>query len=198
MTETAPATSTTAAPEPPPFMTGRIPFWAAVGITAVVSLPLGLYLGKLDLPLWVAFIVWGQYFAMGGSPRVLVKILPNFIAGAVWTGLGTLLYVWLLSRAIISDPTANSLFALGVALFVTLGILVWAMRFGWPFANEALPLFQGATLLLAVDFTGKAWPLSTDPYFTVALAAATTVVAGVAGGLLGWFNEVITFPAGRR
>lgn len=60
MTQPAPAASAAGPPEPPAFMTGRIPFWAAVGFTAVISLPLGLYLGKLNLPLWVAFIVGGQ------------------------------------------------------------------------------------------------------------------------------------------
>lgn len=60
MTQPAPAASGAVAPEAPAFMTGRIPFWAAVGFTAVISLPLGLYLGKLNLPLWVAFIVGGQ------------------------------------------------------------------------------------------------------------------------------------------
>lgn len=100
---------------------------------------------------------------MGGSPRALGKIFPNFIVGAAWTGLGTLFYIWLLSREVLADPIGNSMLALSVALFVTLGVLAWAMRFGWPFANEALPLFLGATLLLAVQFTGKAWPPGDRP-----------------------------------
>ena len=182
---------------PPAFLTGRIPFWLAVAITAVVSLPFGIFLGNYNLPLWVAFIVWGQYYALGASPRILKTIYPNFVCGAVWTGLCTLLFVWLSAQAFLADPNWNLMFSLSVFLFVCLGILVWAMNFGWPFANTALPLFQGATIFLAVYFTGKGWPLVTDPYLTVIVATLTTVVAGLAGGLLGVFNEIITFPRRR-
>ena len=40
-----------------------IPFWLAVSITVMFILPLGLYFGQYSLPLWVAFIVWAEYFA---------------------------------------------------------------------------------------------------------------------------------------
>jgi hypothetical protein len=186
--------ATSASAELPAFLTGRIPFWLAVAITAIVSLPFGLYLGKFNLPLWVSFIVWGQYFALGASPRVLRTIYPNYIFGALWTALCTPIYVWLAGLSLFPDPIFNTFFSLSVYLFICLGILVWLMNFGWLIANTGLPLFQGATLLLAVYFTGSQWQLSKDPYVVVLLAGLTTVVAGVAGGLFGWFNEVITFP----
>lgn len=56
-----------------------IPFWLAVAITAIVFLPLTMFLGKYNIPLWVSFIVWAEFFAFGANVKDAGKlILPAF------------------------------------------------------------------------------------------------------------------------
>ena len=67
----------------PPVMRDRVPIWLAVAITVAVSLPFGLWLGDYNLPLWVAFIVWAEYFVLGGTPSALKVIIPAFMIGVL-------------------------------------------------------------------------------------------------------------------
>ena len=34
-----------------------------------VSLPFGIWLSRWNLPIWVSFIVWAEYFALGAKGR---------------------------------------------------------------------------------------------------------------------------------
>lgn len=58
-----------------------IPLWLAVAITVVVSLPFGIWLNRWNLPIWVSFIVWAEYFALGAKAAVLIKIVPAYLSG---------------------------------------------------------------------------------------------------------------------
>ena len=69
-----------------------IPLWLAVAITVVVSLPFGIWLGKLNLPLWAAFIVWAEYFALGAKPSALKIMVPAYTLGVIGGALICLLY----------------------------------------------------------------------------------------------------------
>lgn len=64
-----------------------IPLWLAVAITVLVSIPFGLWLGKWSFTLWVAFIVWAEYFQYGAKPSAIKIILPSYTYGAVVTGI---------------------------------------------------------------------------------------------------------------
>ena len=65
-----------------------IPLWLAAAITVVVSLPFGLWLGDWNLPLWIAFIVWAEYFALGAKPKVLTTIIPRSVKVSEAPGFG--------------------------------------------------------------------------------------------------------------
>src|SRR5512147_2394179 len=69
------------APGAAPPTVDRVPLWLASSITVVVSLPFGLWLGDFNLPLWVAFIVWAEYFQLGAKPVVLRTIIPAYLIG---------------------------------------------------------------------------------------------------------------------
>ena len=64
-----------------PATRNRVPLWLAISITVVVSLPFGLWLGDYNLPLWVSFIVWAEYFVLGAKPAALKVIIPAFLIG---------------------------------------------------------------------------------------------------------------------
>jgi hypothetical protein len=174
----------------------RVPFWLAVAISVVVTFPAALYFGRFAMPLWAVFVVWAEYFVLGAKPEALRVMWPNFIYGSLGVTVGTLLYAWIQSWGLIGDPKANTLFALVIAYFVLFCVLLKTMEFGWSFASTGLPLFNGVALTLGVFFTGTYWPLfeTTNLYAIALLSSLTAIAAGIMGGVVGWFNMVITFP----
>ncbi len=176
-----------------------IPLWLAVAITVVVSLPFGLYLNKwsgglnvYNIPLWVAFIVWAEYFALGAKPSALKTLVPAFIAGVLLTAL-TMFANKYLTDAMPKDWTEGANLALAISLFIGVGAMVYIMRF-WPvLANGSLPYFNGISVLLGVYFTNSI-PAGTDPYVAPWMAAVVAIAGGLLGAALGWFNITITFP----
>lgn len=175
-----------------------IPLWLAVAITVVVSLPFGLWLDNIggnlsliNLPLWVAFVVWASYFALGAKPDALTKIIPSFSLAVVLTAATMFAFVWLSDGIIPADWPEGT--ALAIALFIGVGLMVYIMRF-WPVLQAgSLPFFNGISMLLGVYFTGSI-PAGTDPYMAPWIAAIVTIAAGLLGAFLGWFNVTITFP----
>jgi hypothetical protein len=174
-----------------------IPLWLAVAITVVVSLPFGLYLDNIsgdlkliNLPLWVAFIVWAEYFALGAKPEALRLIVPAFTLAVILTAAAMWAYVALNDRIPAGWPEGS---ALAIALFIGVAVIVFIMRF-WPTLQAgSLPYFNGISMLLGVYFTGSI-PANTDPYLAPWMAALVTILAGLLGCFLGWFNVTITFP----
>lgn len=134
----------------------RIPLPWAVSLMLLVVLPLTFYLGEWNFPLWVSFIVWAEYFALGAKLSTWKSILPSLSFGALiaalWcgsaTGLGQLIESYL--------GTLHSLY-LGYAVtnlfWVTL--LVYACQWTESFRSGTLAVFNGFTLYLAVYFTGS-------------------------------------------
>ncbi len=165
-----------------------IPLWLAVAITVVVSLPFGLFLGKYNLPLWVAFIVWAEYFALGAKPDALRVIIPAFSLGAILTAAAMFVTVLL-------APLLSLNLALAVSLFVGVGFMVYIMRYSDVLGKGSLPYFNGISMLLAVYFTAS-YPdaATTAPLVQPWVAAIWVILADILGSLLGWFNVTITFP----
>ncbi len=177
-----------------------IPLWLASAITVCVSLPFGIWLGKYSLPLWVAFIVWAEYFQLGARPAALRIIVPAYLLGV--SGAALLLVGYALTAQAAGDIqlfVANDLAQLA-AFFVGFCILIWAMRFAPITQVGSLSFFNGISMLLGVYFTHSyiaAADLTYDAA-TYATSVEMPVVAGVGaalagllGAFLGWFNVLI-------
>jgi hypothetical protein len=188
-----------------------IPLWLAVAITVCVSLPFGIWLDKLDLPLWAAFIVWAEYFALGAKPGALKTMVPAYTLGVIGVALIGLFYqainkIWSNPGDTLVDFGLQKLTydqtALFVAFFIGFCILIYAMKFHPVMQTGSLPFFNGITMFLACYFTGTflGWfkDFSIDagwmPYAVVIFCAITAWLGGMLGAFLGWFNVVITFP----
>jgi hypothetical protein len=176
----------------------RVPLWLAVAITVVVSLPFGLWLGDYNLPLWVSFIVWAEYFVLGGTPAALRVIIPAYLLGVLGaTGVTT--FTAVLERMLDgAGLVAEDDVAAFAGLFVGFCVFLYAVR--WVplplFGSASLPFFNGVSMMLGVLFTSAfitAAPAGVDPILEPAVAAVGAGLAGLLGGFLGWFNVTILF-----
>ena len=189
-----------------------IPLWLAVAITVVVSLPFGIWLDKLDLPLWAAFIVWAEYFALGAKPSALKIMVPAYTLGVIGGAVICELYqahrqdLEHTANVVVDfglQKLTNDNVALYVSFFVGFCILIYAMKW-MPVTGGAgtLPFFNGVSVFLGVYFTGTflGWfhDFSIDAgvigYWIVIFAAISAWLGGMLGAALGWFNVVILFP----
>lgn len=181
-----------------PIMRDRVPIWLAVAITVVVSLPFGLWLGDYNLPLWVSFIVWAEYFVLGGKPAALKVIIPAYmigVLGAMSITTGTAILERVLDGAAIRAEHDVAAF---IGMFVGFCIFLYAVR--WVrmdlFGSASLPFFNGVSMMLGVFFTAAfitAAPEGIDPILEPAVAAMGAALAGLLGCFLGWFNVTILF-----
>lgn len=183
-----------------------IPIWIAVPITVALSLPFGLWLGSWSLPLWAAFIVWAEYFALGAKPSALKIIVPSYIAGVIGAGfsmivallIGQVLTVQLVASAVVSDV------AWIVGLFLAFIPVIYVMKY-LPFTGGqgSLPYFNGISMGLATFFIGANYinfgGLSIDTVWLLpVITSIPAILAGLLGAFLGWFNVVIMSPFGAK
>jgi hypothetical protein len=179
-------------------MRDRVPMWLAVAITVVVSLPFGLWLGDYALPLWVAFIVWAEYFVLGARPAVLRTGLPCYVVGVLGalalTTANAILEPWLQEVRLVDDGDVAAF----IAFFVGFCVFLYAIR--WvplPLSTTAtLPFFNGVSLMLGIYFTDAflaAAPAGMDPALEPLVAALGAMLACLLGCFLGWFNVLILF-----
>lgn len=181
-----------------------IPLWLAVAITVCISLPFGIWLDKFNLPLWVAFIVWAQYFALGAKPSALKTLLPAYSIGVIGAGLIMTVYMLLSTNvgggtilAVGDFAVTNDNVALFVACFAGFCVLIYAMKWMPVTLTGITPFFNGISMLLGVFFTGaflKPFGAELDPNLMPAAAVIGALLAGVLGAALGWFNVTILFP----
>lgn len=169
----------------------RMPLWLAVAITVVIVMPLGLWLDKFSLPLWIVFCVWAEYFAFGGSLKGAKTLLPAFFAGIVAAGLvqslATALIGWFGNAHLV---TAGDL-AILVAYFIGFCVVVWAMKFFQTVQNGTLAYFQGIALTLGAIFTAQGAAYvghSTNSYVILVGAMIITLASAFVGCLIGWIN----------
>jgi len=200
MSETTapPSTAAEEGEAAPIVMRDRVPMWLAVAITVVVSLPFGLWLGDYNLPLWVSFIVWAEYFVLGGQPAAIKVIVPAFLIGVLGAACITTATV-LLERAFDGAMivAANDVAAF-VGMFLGFCVFLFLLRYV-PldlFGSASLPHFNGVSMMLGVFFTGAfitAAPEGIDAVFEPAVAAIGAALAGLLGCFLGWFNVTVLF-----
>lgn len=174
-----------------------IPLWLAVAITVVVSLPFAIWLEDWNLPIWVSFIVWAEYFVFGGKWRGLLKIIPAYIAGVVVAGIIMTGYVWLNDVLDTTKIYKSGDIALGVACFVGFCAFIYLMKYVPILAENTLPFFNGISMGLAVYFTGAFVAPFSDTlstYLLPTVAGVGALLAGLLGAFLGWFNVAIMFP----
>jgi len=174
-----------------------IPLWLAVAITVVVSLPFGIWLNRWNLPIWVSFIVWAEYFALGAKWQALTKIVPAYLSGVVVASAIMTLYVWLTHVFGTHYWVKPTDLALAVAAFVGFCVFIFAMNYIPIWRDNTLPFFNGVSMGLAVYFTSTfihPFPAVVSVYALPWEAAAGAALAGMLGAFLGWFNVTILFP----
>lgn len=171
--------------------------WLAIAITVVVSVPFGSWLGNYSLPLWVAFIVWAEYFVLGARPAVLKVILPAFFLGDVTAAIIMTGYTLLARMTGDVRILADGDVALAVSMFVGFCIFMYAMRWFPVTQTGTLPYYNGISMTLGVFFTGAfsgAVAPDIDTALLPAVAGVGALLAGLLGAFLGWFNATIVFP----
>ena len=175
-----------------------VPMWLAVAITVVISLPFGLWLKEWSVPLWAAFIVWAEYFVLGGKPAGLKIMVPSYILGVI--GAVLVLIVMVEAQKLLPDPKLVSAtdVAIGIAFFIGFCVLIYAMKF-MPVTGGAgtLPFFNGISMGLATFFVGIYFTyggLNVDSLLVPIVTGIPAILAGLLGAFLGWFNVTILFP----
>ncbi len=169
----------------------RIPFPLAVGLTACFSLPLCMFLGKYNLALWVSFIVWAQYFLYGAELKKAARIVvPCFSAACALCTVGWV-FAYALQRVI---PGADGLWAYWVGFGSVIMVFTKIMDFVPIFREGITSYYNGLTMTIAVLFT-QSYPVFSDHYLMQPIQAGIwTIISGLFGLLLGWFNTWVTFP----
>ncbi len=171
-------------------MKETIPLWLAVALTVLITMPLALWLGKFSFTMWVAFIVWAEYFALGAKPAGLKLILPSFAYSAALTAL-TLFFVPFLSF-LPSLVTPGDL-GVSLALFAGVGFMVYSMKWSKTFQDGSLPFFNGIAMTLAVYFSNS-YPQIATPAMAPLWAGFWVILMGTLGAFMGVFNVWILFP----
>lgn len=169
----------------------RMPLWLAVAITVVLVMPLGLWLDAYNLPLWIVFCVWAEYFAFGGSLKGARTLFPAFLLGVVAAGLVQALATALISWFGDAHLVTSGDLAILVAYFVGFCVVVWAMKFVQVVQGGSLAYFQGIALTLGAIFTGQGAAYIAHSENSYALIAGSMIIAAVSafvGCLIGWIN----------
>lgn len=172
----------------------RMPNWLAVALSVMVSLPFGLWLGQYSIPLWIAFIVWAEYFMFGGSLRGLRKLIPAFMIGVVAAAVVQSFALLLTGAFGEVHLVAPGDLATAVSYFIGFGVAVFLMNYIEVLRDGVLAYFQGIAITLAAIFTGQGAAYvgnSSNPYLLVIGAALVTALACLLGSFIGWLNVTL-------
>jgi hypothetical protein len=177
-----------------------IPLWLAVAITVVVSLPFGLWLQNYNIPLWTAFIVWAEYFALGAKPEALKIIVPAYVLGVIGAML-VLILMQLVTKYFTVQLLQPGDLGVAIAFFIGFCLLIYAMKWFPVTQVGTLPFFNGISMGLATFFCGAyfAWggivfEGDFSIYILPVITSIPAILAGLLGAFLGWFNVVIMQP----
>lgn len=172
----------------------RVPLHWAVSIAVAIVTPLAFFLGDYSLPLWVCFIVWAEYFALGATPSTWKFIIPSIpfgaLAGALWEASAVFLGSFI-------GGESGHFWGTIIGNFIFVTLLVYLLPKVKAWTTGSLAVFNGLTLFLAVYFTGSTPPIGPvdNTYWVIFLAFTWTVLLAYLGWVIGWLNvEVLTFP----
>ena len=173
----------------------RIPMMWAVGITVMISLPFGSFLGTYNFSLWISFIVWAEYFVLGATPATAKLIFPSIPFGAA-KGVG-----WCICAAVVEGflpvwMQEQNFWGMFLTTPIWLPGLIFTMNKWKPWVEGTLATFNGFSLFLGVYGTGcypQVGPLD-NIYWVIILSWLWTVAMCYFGWVLGWLNVTLTFP----
>ena len=168
-----------------------MPLWLSVALSILIIMPTGLWLGKYNFTLWAVFIVWAQYFALGGQPSALRLIIPSFSAGMILTCLTVWSIPFLSSIPHLLVPGDLATIA---AVTIGVGLMVLLMERSKTLTDGSLPYFNGVSMAFAILFTSS-YPADLIAGLpNEANAAIWGVLMGVVGAFLGMLNIVLYTP----
>jgi hypothetical protein len=172
----------------------RMPNWLAVALSVVVSLPFGLWLGDYSLPLWIAFIVWAEYFMFGSSLGGLRTLIPAFMFGVVMAGAVQSFAILLTNLFGGAHLVAAGDLATAVAYFIGFGVAVFLMDYIKVLRDGTLAYFQGIAITLGAIFTGQGVAYVGHSGHAYALLVGSVIVTALAcllGSFIGWLNVTL-------
>lgn len=161
-----------------------LPFWLVVALLVVASVPLGMNLGRYNIPVWAAFVVWAEYFVLGAKVRSIGIMLPSLAYGISITAAAVTLSLVLGSYI---PETA----ALALGLFLSVSFSIYSIRWSSTLREGSLPMFNGVSLLLAVYFSAS-FPATGIPVVDPWSAAAWTMLTSIIGAMLSWASAVLS------
>ncbi len=132
-----------------------------------------LALGVAALPVWAGIIAWGSFFAAGGKTEGLMKTIASNLSGVLWAFVA--LYVW---------NTAGGGVPL-LSLLVGLAAFMMVIQAKIPALGFIPGAFLGAaTAVSVVVGASGSW--------------TSTIIALVAGAVLGYLSEMLAGAMGTR
>lgn len=145
----------------------------AISIGVLIAVWTYVALGVAALPVWAGIIAWGCFFAAGGKTAGLTKTIASNLSGVLWAFLA--LTAWKSFGG--GVPVLSVLFGIA-ALFMVLQSKIPALSF--------IPgAFLGAaTAVSVVVGANGTW--------------TRTIIALVAGALLGYLSEMLAGAMTRR
>jgi len=175
----------------------RLPMAWAAALMIILILPLGLYLGAWNIPLWICFIVWTEYFILGAHGSTWKVIVPciafGSAAAAAWIAAATAL-TGVLEAYLEPTHSIYAAYALTNLVFVPLVFnLCQSVRV---FETGTLAVFNGFSLMFAVFFTRSIPSVNAieSPYAVIFYGCLWTIAAAYVGWGFGWLNVLLTFP----
>lgn len=171
----------------------KMPLHWAVAVVCALAIPLAFFLGKFNVPIWVCFVVWAEYFALGGTPATWRLILPSIpfgaLTGAAWSA-GALAVGKLIGGEL------GFFWGFMITNFVFLTLMVYLMPRVAAWRDGSLAVFNGLALFFAVYFTKSVPPVGPldNPWWAIVLALLWTVATAYIGWVLGWLNGKLTAP----
>src|SRR5688572_13799522 len=149
----------------------------AISIGILIAVWTYVALGVAALPVWAGIVAWGCFFAAGGKTAGLSKTIASNLSGVVWAFLA--LYA---ARSLGGSVPILAVCVGVAALFMVLQAKIPALSF--------IPgAFLGAaTAVSVVVGAGAAFP---HPWIK-------TVIALVAGAVLGYVSEMVANSFSRR
>ena len=172
----------------------RVPFWLAVALTVVISIPFGVFLGPFNIALWSSFIAWAEYFAFGAHHNALKYIYTLFPLCALWCTIAATLINYF---AIYLHT--NLVLNVIVWLFIWVAVMVYIMKYHQNFTKYSLAYFNGLSMYLAFYFAHigpglGGGPLINNPLVNPWILWTWCYLSAILGGFLGWLNIQLTFP----